>query len=179
VLPPSPRMVRQVRKWGVQAGRGQIKQVFFHTPVVSEKQLQGALKLLTILATQLAESANRYLLVAQRHEPPSVTRAKNFVHAHAGERVTLRLTAAYVHVSRHHFCKIFKQATGMTFTEFVARVRMEKAKGLLGDPQLRISDVADRAGFNSISQFNRVFRRHVRNSPTAYRAALRCRPVSS
>lgn len=166
------RVARQMRKWGVHAGLDQIRQAYSHTPVVSEKQFQGAVRLLTILATQLAESASRHLLAAQRHEPPSVTRAKNFVHAHAGERVTLRQTAAHVHVSRHHFCKIFKQATGMTFTEFVARVRVGKAKELLSDPQLRITDVADSAGFSSISQFNRVFRRYAGNSPTACRAAL-------
>jgi AraC-like DNA-binding protein len=77
-----------------------------------------------------------------------------------------------VHVSRHYFCKIFKQTTGITFTGFVARVRGEKAKRLLSDPRLRITDVADSAGFSSFSQFNRVFHRYAGNSPTAYRAAL-------
>jgi AraC-like DNA-binding protein/ligand-binding sensor protein len=166
------RLARQVRKWGMHARLSQIKQAYFHTPVVSEKQFQGAVRLLAILATHLAESVNRSLLAARRHEPPSVTQAKIFVHAHAGERVTLGQTAAHVHVSRHYFCKIFKQATGITFTEFVARVRVENAKGLLSDPRLRMSDVADSAGFNSISQFNRVFRRYAGNSPTAYRGAL-------
>jgi AraC-like DNA-binding protein len=165
------RVARQLRKWGMDARLSQIKEAYFQTPVMAEKQFQGAARLLTILATQLAESANRCLLAAQRHEPPSVTQAKNFVHAHAGERVTLRQTAAHVHVSSPYFCKIFKQATGITLTEFVARVRVEKAKGLLNDPRLRITDVADSAGFNSISQFNRVFRRYAGNSPTAYRAA--------
>jgi AraC-like DNA-binding protein len=86
--------------------------------------------------------------------------------------VTLRQTAAHVHVSRHYFCKIFKQASGITFTEFVARVRVDKTKGLLSDPRLRITDVADGAGFTAISQFNRAFRRYAGSSPTAYRAAL-------
>jgi AraC-like DNA-binding protein/ligand-binding sensor protein len=166
------RLARQVRKWGVHARPSQIKQAYFHTPVVSEKQFQGGVRLLTILATQLAEAANRYVLAARGHEPPSVTQAKTFVHAHAGERVTLGQTAAHVNVSRNYFCKIFKQAMGMTFTEFVARVRVENAKGLLSDPRLRITDVADSAGFNSFSQFNRVFHRYAGISPTAYRAAL-------
>jgi AraC-like DNA-binding protein len=166
------RLARQVHKWGLHARLSQIKQAYFHTPVVSEKQFQAGVQLLTILATQLAESANRYLLAARTGEPPSVTKAKTFVHAHASERVTLGQTAAHVHVSGHYFCKIFKQAMGITFTEFVARVRVENAKGLLSDRRLRMSDVADSAGFNSISQFNRVFRRYAGNSPTACRVAL-------
>jgi AraC-like DNA-binding protein len=148
----------------------QIKRAYFHTPVVSDKQVEGAMQLLTILARQLAESAHSNLLAAQKHEPPSVTEAKHFVHAHAGDRVTLRQTAEHVHVSRHYFCKLFKQATGLTFTEFVARVRVEKAKGSLKDPRISITHAAEAAGFNSISQFNRVFRRYSGSSPSAYRA---------
>jgi AraC-like DNA-binding protein len=166
------RVVRQLRKWGARDRLSELERAYFHTPVVSEKKLRGAMRLLSILATQLAESANRHLLAARKYEPTSVTEAKNFLHAHADERVTLRQVAEHVHVSRHYFCKIFKRNTGMTLTEFLARVRVEKAKKLLGDPRLRIINVADSAGFNSISQFNRLFRRYSGNSPTAYRTAL-------
>jgi AraC-like DNA-binding protein/ligand-binding sensor protein len=168
--PQFNRIARQLPSLGMHSSLSQIKRAYFRTPVISDKQLKGAMRLLTILATQLAESAHRNLLAAQKREPSSVTEAKQFVHAHAGQRVTLRETAAHVHVSRHYFCKVFKQATGLTFTEFVARVRVEKAKGLLNDPRISITNVADRAGFNSISQFNRVFRRYSGNSPSAYRA---------
>jgi len=164
------RVARLLRKCGMRIRLDKIRKSYFGTPVLSEKQLQGAVQLLTILAAQIAESANRYLLAARRPEPTSVTQAKAFVRAHASEKVTLPQTTSHVHVSRHHFCKVFKQATGITFTEFVAHVRVEKAKALLGDRQLRITDVASRAGFNSISQFNRVFRRYTGDAPTAYRA---------
>jgi AraC-like DNA-binding protein len=166
------RVARQLRTWGMDDRPHQIKRAYFYTPVVSEKQFQGGVRLLMILATQLAESATRYLVAARKYEPPSVREAKNFVYAHAGERVTLRQIADHVHVSKHYFCKIFKQATKITFTEFVARVRVENAKKLLGDPQWRMAEVADSTGFYSISQFNRVFRRYAGSSPTGYRAAL-------
>jgi AraC-like DNA-binding protein len=166
------RVARQLRKWGMDDRLRQIKRAYFRTPVVSKKHFQGALRLLVMLATQLAESATRYLVAARRYEPPSVIEAKNFVYAHAGERFTLRQIADHVHVSQNYFCKIFKEATKMTFTEFVARVRVENAKKLLADPRWRMAEVADSSGFYSISQFNRVFRRYAGNSPTGYRAAL-------
>ncbi|MBU6402667.1 MAG: helix-turn-helix transcriptional regulator, partial [Verrucomicrobia bacterium] len=78
-----------------------------------------------------------------------------------------------VSVSRFYFCKLFKKATGMTLTEYVARVRIEKAKTLLVDPSLRISEVVFAAGFGSIPRFNSVFKRYVGMPPTEYRAALR------
>jgi AraC-like DNA-binding protein len=166
------RVAGQLREWGMHDRLRQIKRAYFLAPVVSEKQFQGAVRLLVMLATQLAESATRYLVAAQRYEPPSVIQAKNFVYAHAGERVTLRQIADHVHVSKHYFCKIFKEATKITFTEFVARVRVENAKKLLADPRWRMAEVADSTGFYSISQFNRVFRRCAGNSPTGYRATL-------
>jgi AraC-like DNA-binding protein len=81
--------------------------------------------------------------------------------------------AQHVHVSPFHFCKLFKKATGMTLTEYVARVRVEKAKALLVDPSLRISEVVFAAGFGSIPRFNSVFKRYVGMPPTEYRATLR------
>jgi transcriptional regulator GlxA family with amidase domain len=61
----------------------------------------------------------------------------------------------------------------MTLTEYVARVRVEKAKALLGDPSRRISEVVFAAGFGSIPRFNSVFKRQVGMAPTEYRASLR------
>jgi AraC-like DNA-binding protein len=166
------RVARQLRKWGIDDRLRHIERAYFYTPVVSEKQFQGAVRLLMMLATQLAESATRYLVAARTYEPLSVRQAKNFVYAHADEQVTLRQIADHVHLSKHYFCKIFKQATKITFTEFVARVRVENAKKLLANPRWRMAEVADNTGFYSISQFNRVFRRYAGNSPTGYRAAL-------
>ena len=60
----------------------------------------------------------------------------------------------------------------MTFVDFVARYRIEKAKNLLQDSRWRISGVAFEVGFQSLSQFNRSFRRIEGQSPKQYRAAI-------
>jgi AraC-like DNA-binding protein len=67
---------------------------------------------------------------------------------------------------------MFKQATGLTFTDYLARVRIEKVKNLLLNPHKRISEAAYEAGFQSLSQFNRVFRRVTGQSPNHWRATL-------
>jgi len=79
----------------------------------------------------------------------------------------------HVNVSRFYFCKLFKKATGMTLTEYVSRVRVEKAKALLVDPSMRVSEVVYASGFGSIPRFNSVFKRYVGVPPTEYRAGLR------
>jgi AraC-like DNA-binding protein len=80
--------------------------------------------------------------------------------------------AKAVNTSTFHFCKIFKKATGLNFTEYVSRVRVEKARNLLLNPNLRISEIAYEVGFQSLTHFNRVFKKITGQSPTDYRGQL-------
>ena len=109
-------------------------------------------------------------------EPRAVTRAKDYVEAHLDEPITLEEMGRHIGVSRFHFCKLFKKSTGMTFTDYLARVRVEKVKNLLLNPHKRISEAAFEAGFQSLSQFNRVFRRVAGESPTSYRDRIHPSP---
>jgi two-component system response regulator YesN len=63
----------------------------------------------------------------------------------------------------------------MTLTEYVMRVRLEKAKTLLVDPGLRISEIVFAVGFGSIPRFNSVFKQQMGMAPTDYRAELRAK----
>jgi AraC-like DNA-binding protein len=74
-----------------------------------------------------------------------------------------------------HFCKVFKKSTGLRFTDYVARVRLEDAKAELLNPNRRISEVAYDVGFQSLTQFNRTFKRIFGRSPTEFRQHLSCR----
>jgi AraC-like DNA-binding protein len=72
---------------------------------------------------------------------------------------------------------MFKKATGLTFTDYLSRVRVEKAKALLLNPHLRISEIAYDVGFQSLTHFNRMFRKIVGESPTAYRESKSVRQL--
>lgn len=149
------------------------RKAYFETPVVTADRFQAILQLLNLFAQYLADHASRQALACSETEPAAVARAKQFVQSHAEEAFSLAQVVQHVHVDRFYFCKLFKKATGMTLTEYVARVRVEKAKLLLADPSLRISEVVFAAGFGSIPRFNSVFKRHVGTTPTEYRATLR------
>jgi AraC-like DNA-binding protein len=149
------------------------RKAYFETPVITADRFQAIVQLVNVFAQQLADFASRQALAWSEAEPPVVANAKQFVQSHAEEPITLGQVVEHVHVSRFYFCKLFKKATGMTLTEYVTRVRVEKAKTLLGNPSLRITEVVYAAGFGSIPRFNSVFKRHVGMPPTEYRAALR------
>jgi AraC-like DNA-binding protein len=167
------RLVEQLRSRGVPTDLPGLEAAFFQTAVISRERFEASLALLAIFARFLADDANRDLLAAHTHDPACITNAKNFILAYADEPLTLRNVAEHVHVSPHHFSKSFKKATGIGFSEYLARVRVEKAKDLIASQQLSITQVANQAGFGSVSQFNRAFQRYTGSSPKGYRASLR------
>ncbi len=149
------------------------RRAYFETPLLNAERFGAVIQLLELFAEHLADSGSRLAIATAATEPRPVAHAKEFVQAHAEEAITLEQVVQHVHVSRFYFCKLFKKATGLTLTEYVGRVRVEKAKALLEDPSRRISEVVFAAGFGSIPQFNSVFKRHVGMPPTDYRATLR------
>ena len=149
------------------------RKAYFETPVVNAERFEAIIQLLNVFAHYLADFAGRQVLANSSEEPEAVANAKQFVQTHVEETITLAQVVRHVNLSRFYFCKLFKRATGMTLTEYVSRVRVERAKSLLVDPSLRISEIVFSAGFGSIPQFNSVFKRIVGMPPTDYRESLR------
>lgn len=152
-----------------------VRQAYFATPVVTAERFQSIVKLLTLFAQQLTEIANRQVLATAPAEPQPVVLAKEFLKSHADQETTLAQVAQQAHVSSFYLCKLFKKATGMTFTEYLARLRVEKAKTLLLNPMVRISEIVYAAGFGSIPQFNSLFKRYVGMPPRKYRHTMHTR----
>ena len=75
-------------------------------------------------------------------------------------------------MSPSRFCREFKSAFGVTFVEYLSHYRVAKAKRLLANPKISVTDVAAATGFGDPSYFTRVFRKHESASPSEYRAAL-------
>lgn len=103
-------------------------------------------------------------------EPVEIWKARKFIEEHSGEELSLSKVAKAVNISANHLSETFKQVTGVNFVDYIARVRFENACDLLRDPNLRISEIAFAVGFQSLSQFNRVFKKLSGKSPTEHRA---------
>jgi AraC family transcriptional regulator len=87
-------------------------------------------------------------------------------------RVALRTVANAVRMSYFHFSRAFKQSMGMTATNYIAERRIERAKKMLEETELPISEIALRSGFSSQSHFTTAFRRLAGATPKAFRATL-------
>jgi len=117
----------------------------------------------------LAVKSNELVIARANKEHPLVTKAKKMVVDRYAEDISLGDAAKAVNVSPFYLCKLFRRSGGMTFTEFVARTRVEKAKTLLLNPNHRVSEVVYEVGFQSLTHFNRVFKKLTGKSPTGYR----------
>lgn len=106
-------------------------------------------------------------------ESVRIWKARNFIHEHAGEELSLTKVGKATDTSANYLSEKFKEAVGVNFVKYVARARYEKAATLLRDTDLRVSEIAFAAGFQSLSQFNRVFKKLAGKSPTDYRVATR------
>ncbi|MBM3847726.1 MAG: helix-turn-helix domain-containing protein [Verrucomicrobia bacterium] len=157
---------------GLNIRSPETKEAYFKTPVRTLQEIQSACSLLEIFADHLSIKTNQIVLRNNQSEPPVVTHAKKYIEEHCSEDLTLGKVAAAVHASLFYFCKIFHRATGLRFTEYVSRVRVERAKQLLLNPNLRISEAAYQVGFQSLTHFNRVFKSLTGLSPTEYRRRL-------
>lgn len=166
------RLARQLLKWGTEVDLKRVEEAYFQTRVLTKPQYESILRLLTIFAQHLAALSNQLIIQEEKAESPQVARAKVFITEHHGEDLSLSEVARAVNMSAFYFCKVFKQATGLTFTDYLARIRVEKVKNMLLDPHKRISEVAFATGFQSLSQFNRVFRKVAGEPPTAYRERI-------
>ena len=166
------KVVPLCKKWGLNLSRNALHKAYFSGKVVSPKEHDSAVKLLTIFAQHLAMLSNQVFIQQENAEPPVITKARAYIHEHQTEEIKLGQVAKAVNMSSYYFCKMFKKVTGINFTDYVARIRIEKSKNLLLNPNLRISEIAFEVGFQSLTHFNRVFKKILGQSPTEYRAQL-------
>jgi len=166
------KTTREILKFGTEVDLKRLEEAYFQSRVVTQKQYSSILRLLEIFALHLSTLSNQLSVTKENAEAPSISRARIYIADNHADDLSLGQVAKAVNMSAFYFCKMFKQATGITFTDYLARVRVEKVKNLLLNPHKRISEAAFESGFQSLSQFNRVFRKVAGEAPTAYRERI-------
>jgi AraC-like DNA-binding protein len=106
-----------------------------------------------------------------RAEPVEIWKARKLIRDHSDGELSLREVAKAVNLSANYLSEKFKEVTGVNFVRYVGQTRTAKARDLLRNSDLRISEIAFAVGFQSLSQFNRTFKKLSGRSPSAFRAA--------
>ncbi|GHU76886.1 DNA-binding response regulator [Clostridia bacterium] len=145
----------------------------------------------------LPETRDQSLLLSQAFSAEDFTRLANDIikrallfrdtHASGSSAGVLRQACAYIETHYHrpemtlhdaacaaglsdnHFCTVFSQKMGMTFLEYLTRLRMSKAQAYLLETDLRSSDIAERIGYTDTRYFRYLFKKNMGLSPREYR----------
>jgi AraC-like DNA-binding protein/ligand-binding sensor protein len=166
------KIATRLISWGIKPNLARLEDVYFRSRIVSPDQYHAIVRLLEIFAEHLSMVANKASLQQGNKDPLIVRRAKDYIANHRYEPIKLEEIARALNVSTFHFCRKFKEATGITFVTYLNHLRIEKAKLLLYNKDLRISEIAYDVGFQSLTHFNRVFHKLVGHSPTEYRSRV-------
>ncbi len=106
------------------------------------------------------------------YEESQINKIKNallFIHEHYPEKTTINFLAKECNMSEYYFAHYFKKVTKMTPVEYLNDYRIKKSCLLIKNSDLNIIDIAYETGFNNLSNFNRIFKKIMKMTPSAFR----------
>jgi len=178
VLPEPPgdagfRRLRRRLDW-LDASDRQLRRAYADAPWLPRHHLKHVMRLLEIFAGQLCDSAWRFREMEARLERDEIRAAKKLIEERFRDpELELAAVAACARLSPAHFSHTFHREVGTTLTAYVQSRRVEEAKRLLAGSGKSVTEICFECGFNSLTHFNRVFRRGELSSPTQYRERRR------
>ncbi len=128
-----------------------------------------ATQLLVLAARAIHQEWEESLKIQRRKVGELLEIAKEYIHEHYAEPLTVSDIAQYVFMSVGYFSKMFTIEESMSPMNYITNLRITKAKDLLENEKLKISDIANIVGFSTIQSFNRIFKRNVDMTPLEYR----------
>lgn len=142
------------------------------------------------IASELAVKASTYHLIVLLlrnyvektiNEKENDARLKNlkrlqevftYIRQNYRENIKLEQLSEKLHISNSHFCRLFKQISGKSLSDYINELRIEEAMVLLTESDLNITEIALSTGFSDSNYFSRVFKKYKKVSPSEIRNAL-------
>lgn len=101
-----------------------------------------------------------------------IERVKRFAQRNYHKKVCLKDAAQAVYLSPKYLSRVFKQSTGKSFSEYKLKIKIEKAKELLGKTGYNVNQVAEKLGYKNVESFIRLFKKLAKYTPTEYRKKI-------
>lgn len=100
---------------------------------------------------------------------PIISKISMYIVKNLDQEVSLETIAEIVNLHPSYFSQWFKEETGINFSEFVTTIRMNKAKQLLRDTELKVYEIAQLSGYQSEKHFMKIFKKNTKKTPSEYR----------
>lgn len=165
-----PKVMHQLSSAGLESLITQkAKEAWLTIPVMTEERYRAFVDLLDAFARKISGEAREEEVSSDHPDSLMMREAQRYIEKNSAKQLKLSEVAQTVGLSPNYFCSKFRDFTGLSFTDYLAGIRVANAVRLLSEPGRRIKEIAYDTGFNSISQFNRVFQATMGLSPSAYR----------
>ena len=158
---------------GVALGEAELAGLLAAVPVVPAERQAAVVNVMAVVARHLTARIDEQLARLDTPLPHLVVRACAIVRAEYAHPVKIKDVARRLGASEGHLSRTFHRATGLRFVEYVSRWRAERARACLRETERTVAEIAFACGFQSLSQFNRVFQARYGASPRQIRAAGR------
>jgi two-component system, response regulator YesN len=127
----------------------------------------------TNITRYIAEIMTEITTLQAKGERRVVEIAKEYIISNYASELGLETVARYVHMNPNYFSSLFKKETGKNYIDFVTEIRIEKAKELLHQIDLKIYDICQMVGYYSPKHFSRLFKQIVGMTPLDYRSKIK------
>lgn len=126
---------------------------------------------ITSLAMELAEEVRHYL-ANMKYSSPLINKVCEYIYLHYNQNISVKEIANKMNVTDYYLIHLFKKETKKTILEYREEIRLYKAKELLEDRNLTISQIANYVGYLDNNYFAKVFKDRFNISPSGYRKGL-------
>lgn len=125
----------------------------------------------------LRESVNGIIDLLERQKDSKrrkiVEMAISYIEENFNKEITLNSIADKLHLNASYFCKVFTDEMGESFTKYLMKLRIEKAKELMSDPLKKIYEISDLVGYENVRYFTKIFKEFEGVTPVQYREKIR------
>lgn len=147
----------------------QTEEDFWESFLQEGENCASAGELFDYLIRKITVSYERAAAQKRQNENRPIRVVKQYIAAHYREALTLEQVSAAAELSPAYFSTIFKKDTGMTFLEYLSKVRMDKAKQLLKETNRTVADICAAVGYSDVRYFTKSFTKYSGLKPNEYR----------
>lgn len=130
-------------------------------------ELLGRLK--ALLDSRGGNTEDAYTDDGKGSSNQAVAKVKKYVHENIGDDLSLTKLASTVNLSANYLSVLFKTETGLKYTDYVLKIRMEKAKDLLANSEFKIYEISELCGYSNVKHFISVFKKYTGTTPMQYK----------
>ncbi|MFD0712894.1 response regulator [Paenibacillus sp. GCM10027626] len=165
----SLKLLSYINRWGLAAESSFHANLYKLTSVADFRSWDEAADYLRMISGDL------FMLQEQEQEMQeknTVMQLQQYIYDHIGEDISLVKLGELAHFNPAYLSRLFKQITGINITDYVQQVRLNKAKALLGESQMKIYEISAAVGLDSPAYFAKIFKKATNMTPQEYRESM-------